>query len=160
MRPNWPRIIAWSHLLGGILGLSLLVFTPVPRGRLTLPDIWVIGSLALFGLSVASGISNLRRRPSGPRLMATVELLQLFQFHTGTFAYVYMSGIQVLFVLSTTTVSLSPGVRSAFWLGGGTTASAPYLAIDLFSFFAFWALWRARRAPLATMSTASDAPPA
>ena len=159
MQFNWPRIIAWSHLLGGIAGLSLLALTPFPRGGSGPPDIWVVGSLALFGLSVASGISNLRRRPSGPRLSATVELLQLVQFQSGTFGYMYMSGIQVLLVVSTTTFTFSPGVRSGFWLGGGVS-SAPYIAIDLFSVFALWMLRRARRTQQARPSIAADAPAA
>jgi len=100
----------------------------------------------LFGLSIASGLILLRRAdPHGRTLAASVEGLQLVGFHTGAFGYTFYSGLQLLFVVGTTSVNVMANANSQFWLGGGRPNSGPFVAIDLLTLATWFALWKTGR---------------
>lgn len=143
------RVLGWSHLLGGLngyVGLVMLLASRDQRLARALPEAWYAGTVALFGLSLASGLTLLRRpEPRGRPLAALVEGLQLVGFHTGQFGYTFYSGLQLLLYVGGGSVHVMANVNSQFWLGGGRPNNGPFVAVDLLTLAAWIALWRASR---------------
>jgi hypothetical protein len=143
------KVLGWSHLLGGVAGgvhLGGVLLNSDPRIARALPDIWYLGTLAFFGLSVVSGLTLLRRPdPYGRPIAAAIEGLQLIGFHTGSVGYTAYSGLQVLLIVTGGSVQFSANANSQFWLGAGTPTGGPFVALDLLTLVSWYALWRFRR---------------
>jgi len=155
------RVIGWSHLLGGLGGYAGLVTVVADRDQRlarALPEVWYAGAVVLFGLSLASGLTLLRRPdPRGRTLAALVEGLQLVGFHTGRVGYTFYSGLQLLFYVGGGSVHLMANANSQFWLGAGRPNAGPFVAVDLLTLAAWFALWRrTRESAPASASTASE----
>jgi hypothetical protein len=142
--PRLLTVIGCTHLIGGLLGLGGFLL-PHPYARLW-PAYWYVVGVVGYGLSVASGLALLRRRPSARRLAAAVEGLQLLAFNTGRGGFVFYSGLQALVYVSATRAEASVNFQSMFGIGPAMVSPEPFLAVDAVTLVIWMLLWRSRLA--------------
>jgi len=159
----WLKVIGWSEVLGGAAGFVLLPVTLMqqrqpgfpPGGRV--PPAWYAMGAVAFAASLVAGVLLLRGRPLGARLSAGLQALQVVQVGTQAFVYQYVTGLQVLLLVTPGGWRLSPGVNVGF---AALPPPGPYPAWSLgINFFALAALAVLLRGG-ATAAPRPGAPPA
>jgi hypothetical protein len=133
------KLIGWCEILGGAVGLTMLAI--VEHGR-SLPGgaLFYFGCVLAFGLSFAAGLLLVRGRLAGARLSAFMQALQVIQLSTTSFHFKFVSGPQLLLVLSGSGIELFPGFYAGFWIGPPVEKIFFWLGINVFSVAALWYL--------------------
>jgi hypothetical protein len=153
---QWRRVVGWSEVVFGGLGLVFLPIDAVRNPYVTNPSAYIAGSVILFGLSLAAGLLLLRRRPAGVPLSICVLVPQVVWVSVPSFQIKFISGLLAGLQITSTTVSMRFGFEMAAWVGPNVDPEPYLLVVNAFPLLALRGLWRISRATTVEPSSAQQ----
>ena len=142
MQVSWHKVIGWSELLAGVAGLGGILFTGMRPSPVTLPASYYLVAVAGFVLAIQAGWLLLSGARWGLPLSALVQALQVVQVSTGSAAFSFAAGLQVLVRRTPGSGKISSGMNTGVWIGPTSLPFESFVAVNLLALLALWLLLR------------------
>ena len=143
---RWRRVLGWSQLICGLLGMAILPWAAGRMPTITDPNSYMAGGFIYVGLTALAGIGLLRGSSWGIPLPACVQIPQVLWFAHPSFRFQFICGPMLLIQLTPGNLSVGTGFEVSAWLGRNPGPEQQLYALNLFPVLALRGLWRLRRA--------------
>jgi hypothetical protein len=152
---RWRRVLGWSELVCGGLGITVAPWTVRHIPAITHPAAYLAGALIYIGLTALAGIGLLQRTSWGVALSACVQVPQLIWVATPSFLFKFVCGLTLLVLLTPGNLKFEAGFQVSTWFGHNPGPEQRLFALNLFPLLALRGLWRLRSPPTGAGATPS-----
>ena len=143
---RWRRVLGWSQLICGLLGIAVIPWTAPRIQGVTDPNSYIAGALMYIGLTALAGMGLLRRSSWSIPLSVCVQIPQVVWIVNPSFRFQFVCGLMLLIQLTPGNLSFGAGFEVSTWLGRNRGPEQQLYALNLFPILALRGLWRLSRA--------------
>lgn len=135
MKTRWNKPIAILQILGGIVGILVSLVSLAALKPNFLIILIFLPFVSLYLLSIVAGVLLWRRHRLGIPLSVIVQVPQIISFSINKLAYLFISGLQIAFILKSKKIAIEFMLGSKWHLNFATEDHSLTIGLNIIALF-------------------------